>query len=154
VLVFQLPRLHAGGSRAERVGWWRTVGARLLAGAAALSGWAAALLLVWRPGPETHPYVLAAGGAGLVSGVLWAVVLWRNARWVRRGMVVDSGAEAKAVSGLDPVGDVPDWIWDTLRIANVVLMGIPVSGLVLLGLGAASSEHEELRWGPSGPHCS
>ncbi|WP_437063374.1 hypothetical protein [Streptomyces sp. enrichment culture] len=146
VLVFQLPRLHSGGNRAERAGWWRTVGARLLAGAAVLSGWAAAVLLVWRPGPAAHPYVLAAGGAGLGFGLLWAVALWRNARWALRGMVVDAGAEAPAVSGLDPVGDVPDWIWDTLRIANVMLMGIPVSGLVLLGLGA-SPAHEELRWG-------
>jgi hypothetical protein len=64
--------------------------------------------------------------------VLWAVVLWRAARWLRRGLVADTGSRPPRVAGLasDNWGD-PEWLWNTLRIANLVLIAVPVAGLVL-----------------------
>jgi hypothetical protein len=148
VLLFQLPRLHRDGDRAERTGLRRTVAARLLAGAAVLLGWTAAALLVLRPGRDAYGWVLAAGAAALAFAVAWAVLLWRNARWVRRGLVLDAAEKRPRVSGLDPVGDVPDWLWVTLRIGNLVGMCVPVGGL-LLALAEQSlttAEPQDVRW--------
>ncbi|MER7571541.1 hypothetical protein [Streptomyces sp. NPDC126514] len=132
VHVYELYRLHADRAGAERTGRLFIVGARLAAGAAVVLGWLAGVLLWAHPdgtGPRT---ALAVGGAGLGCGVLWAVLLWRAARWLRRGLVADAGSRPPRVAGLasDDWSD-PEWLWNTLRIANLVLIAVPIAGLIL-----------------------
>ncbi|MDT9696889.1 hypothetical protein [Streptomyces sp. P17] len=38
-----------------------------------------------------------------------------------------------------------EWLWNTLRIANLVLLGIPMAGLAM-GLGAAGSPEDIEKW--------
>ncbi|MGW0599509.1 hypothetical protein ACWD11_20465 [Streptomyces sp. NPDC002776] len=146
IRVYELYRLHADREGAERTGRLFTVAARLAAGAAVVLGWLAGVLLWAHPdgtGPRT---ALAVGGAGLACGVLWAVLLWRAARWLRRGLVADAGSRPPRVAGLasDNWGD-PEWLWNTLRIANLVLIAVPIAGLVL-ALGATASATDPDRW--------
>ncbi|WP_328869503.1 hypothetical protein OHT76_04955 [Streptomyces sp. NBC_00287] len=156
IRVYQLHRLHTSRGRAERTGQLFTVAARLAAGAAVLLGWLAGALLWWQPDPAGLRRALVLGGAGLGCGVLWAVLLWWAARWLRHGMIADAGSKRPRVAGLVPDNwGEPEWLWDTLRIANLVLMGIPIAGLVLAGLGAAASAEDadvglELRWAAAG----
>ncbi|MFJ8081773.1 hypothetical protein ACIQ6Y_14285 [Streptomyces sp. NPDC096205] len=150
VLLFQVRTLHADGERAVRTGLLRTVAARLLAGAAVVLGWTAAGLPAVRPERETHPYVLMAGFAALGCWALWTLLLWRNAVWVRRGLVTDAGTKRLAVSGLDPAGGDPEWMWAVLRTGNVLLMGVPIGGL-LLALGVEDGTPPSPWWCLGGP---
>ncbi|MBC2900157.1 hypothetical protein [Streptomyces cupreus] len=146
--LYQLRRLHTSRERAERTGRLFTMAARLAAGAAVLLGWLAGGLLWWQPDPAGLRQALAVGGAALACGVLWAVLLWRAARWLRGGMIADAGSEPPRVAGLAPDGwGDPEWLWNTLRIANLVLMGVPIAGLVM-GLGAAGSLEDIEKWVP------
>ncbi|MGV9456666.1 hypothetical protein [Streptomyces sp. NPDC003635] len=145
VHVYELYRLHRRGEGAERTGRLFTVAARLAAGAAVSLGWLAGFLLWWHPDRAGSRTALAVGGAALGCGMLWAVLLGRAVRWLRRGLVADAGSEPPRVAGLMPDGwGDPEWLWNTLRIANLVLMCVPIAGLVLaLGAAAAPSDFEE-----------
>jgi hypothetical protein len=146
--LYQLYRLHADGDRARRTGLFFVVAARIAAGAAVLSGVLAGALLWWRPGPPGQRQALAVGGAALCCGVLWVTVLWCATRWLRRGMIADSGGRPTPVAGLEPdsSGD-PAWLWDTLRLAHLVLLCVPVAGLVLALLSVGASG-EAAAWFP------
>ncbi|MER6671644.1 hypothetical protein [Streptomyces sp. NPDC000983] len=153
--VYELRRLHPDGRRAERTGQLRTWAARLAAGAAVLLGWLAGVLLWWHPDGAGQRRALAVAGAALGCGVLWTVLLGRAARWVRDGAVDDAGS-APRVAGLAPdnLGD-PEWLWNTLRIANLVLLGVPVAGLTLAlvadqVLADADPGLPALRWAAAG----
>ncbi|WAZ19807.1 hypothetical protein STRCI_000884 [Streptomyces cinnabarinus] len=144
--MFELYRLHTSRERAERTGRLFTVAARLAAGAAVSLGWLSGVLLWWHPDRAGARTALAVGGAALGCGVLWAVLLGWAVRWLRRGMVADTGSEPPRVAGLmpDDWGE-PEWLWDTLRIVNLVLMCVPIAGLVL-ALGAASAPEDFEEW--------
>ncbi|MEV0172061.1 hypothetical protein AB0I00_13200 [Streptomyces sp. NPDC050803] len=146
VRLWQVERLHSRGARARRTGLWFVLSARLAAGAAVLLGWLAGALLWWHPDAAGQRVAVAVGGAALGCGVLWAVLLGWATRWLRRGMIADAGSEPPPVAGLDPGGyGDPEWLWNTLRIANLVLMGIPIAALVL-ALGALSSPEDAEWW--------
>jgi hypothetical protein len=141
--------LHGDGQRARRTGRRFILAARLLAAAAVLLGLSAGASLWWRADPAGQQRAVVVGGAALSLGVLWVVVLWRAARWLNHGVVADHGSEPKVPAGLMPDHrDDPAWLWDTLRLAHLVLLGIPLAGL-LFGLGSATptSEGPALRFG-------
>ncbi|CCK31980.1 putative membrane protein [Streptomyces davaonensis JCM 4913] len=145
IRVYQLRHLHTAGEGAERTGRWFTVAARLAAGAAVLLGWLAGALLWWHPDPTGLRQALAVGGAALGCGVAWAVLLGRAVRWLRGGVIADAGSEPPP-AGLVPDGwGDPEWLWNTLRIANLVLMGFPIAGLTL-GLGATAAPEDVGEW--------
>ncbi|MGW0565558.1 hypothetical protein ACWDZ4_34450 [Streptomyces sp. NPDC003016] len=143
VSLYQVYRLHGEWDRARRTGLWFIVTARLAAGAAVLLGLLAGVLLWWRPGPAGQQQALVAGGAALGLGVLWVVVVWRAVRWLNGGMIADSGSKPEIVAaGLEPDDSgEPEWLWNTLRLAHLVLLCVPIAGLLLtLASAAATSE--------------
>ncbi|MFI8522668.1 hypothetical protein ACIGEZ_33480 [Streptomyces sp. NPDC085481] len=155
VRPYELVRLHSDGERARRTGLLFTVAARLLVGAAMLLGAVAAVLLWWRPGPDGQRQALVLGGAGLCCGGLWVVVLGLAARWLRRGVIAGRGSGPAPATGLMPdnCGE-PESLWDTLRLAHLVALCVPLSGLVLAVMSGASGEATGevalMRWGVSG----
>jgi hypothetical protein len=99
---------------------------------------------------------LATGGAALGCGVLWVMVVWRAACWLRRGMIADGGSKPQVVAGLEPDNQgEPDWLWDILRLAHLVLLCVPLAGLALALVSAVMPEEARAwsgwaRWGISG----
>jgi hypothetical protein len=119
-----------------------------------LLGLSAGALLWWRPDRTGQEQALALGGAALGCGVLWVTLVWRAARWLRRGVIADRGGNV--VAGLEPDDQgEPGWLWDTLRLAHLVLLCVPMAGLVLAVVSAVMPEEAQawtgwLRWGISG----
>ncbi|MEU1314687.1 hypothetical protein [Streptomyces tibetensis] len=156
VSFYRVDRLHADGGRARRVGVCYIAAARLVAAAAVLLGLLAGALLWWRPDRTGQEQALAIGSAALGCGVLWVMVVWRAACWLRRGVIADRGGKPQVVAGLEPDDQgEPDWLWDILRLAHLVLLCVPLAGLVLALVSAVMPEEAGawsgwLRWGISG----
>ncbi|MER7477913.1 hypothetical protein ABTX60_09655 [Streptomyces sp. NPDC126510] len=130
--LYRVNGLHADRGRARRTGVWVIAAARLLAAAAVLLGLMAGALLWWRPDRTGQEQALALGGAALGCGVLWVMVVWRAACWLRRGLIADKGGKPQVVAGLAPDDQgEPGWLWDRLRPAHLVLLCVPLAGLVL-----------------------
>ncbi|WP_329324687.1 hypothetical protein [Streptomyces luteogriseus] len=156
VSLYRVDRLHADRGRALRTGACFIAAARLAASATVLLGLLAGALLWWRPDQTGQEQALATGGAALGCGVLWVMVVWRAACWLRRGMIADRGSTPQVVAGLEPDNQgEPDWLWDTLRLAHLVLLCIPLAGLVLALVSAVMPEEAGAwsgwaRWGITG----
>ncbi|GAA2295030.1 hypothetical protein GCM10010234_40980 [Streptomyces hawaiiensis] len=156
VSLYQVDQLHADEGRARRTGACFIAAARLAAAAAVLLGLLAGALLWWRPDQAGQKQALVAGGAALGCGVLWVMVVWRAACWLRRGMIADSGSKSPVVVGLEPDNQgEPGWLWDVLRLAHLVLLCVPLAGLVLALASAVMPEEAGawsgwMRWGISG----
>jgi hypothetical protein len=141
VSLYRVDRLHADRGRARRTGVCFIAAARLVAAAAVLLGLLAGALLWWRPDQSGQEQALATGGAALGCGVLWVMVVWRAACWLRRGMIADRGSKPQVVAGLEPDNQgEPDWLWDILRLAHLVLLCVPLAGLVLALVSAVMPE--------------
>jgi hypothetical protein len=156
VSLYRVDRLHADRGRARRTGACFIAAARLVAAAAVLLGLLAGALLWWRPDQTGQEQALATGGAALGCGVLWVMAVWRAACWLRRGMIADTGGQPQVVAGLEPDNQgEPDWLWDMLRLAHLVLLCVPMAGLVLALASAVMPEEAGawsgwVRWGISG----
>ncbi|MEV6757118.1 hypothetical protein [Streptomyces sp. NPDC051214] len=149
ISLYRVAGLHRERESARRTGLRFIVAARSAAGAAVLFGLLAGVLLWCRPSLAGQQQALAVGGVALGLGTLWVVVLWRAARWLNGGMPADSGSKPETVAaGLEPnnSGD-PEWLWNLMRLAHLVLLCVPVAGLLLTLAGdLATPEPKVVGW--------